>query len=109
MCGPGRQRTEMNNAMKLVKFSLLLLVGVLSAQGAPQSFSYTDLIHRLTDLEYLATLPAEGEQCAQWSSYDRKSRYDSATGKYVNWDANGDGDGFIRKEGEQFVFAEMKG
>src|SRR5436190_20971094 len=109
MRGPGRQGTQMNPAMKLMKYFLLLFLGVLSAPAAPHSLSYTDLIHRLTDLEYLATLPADGDQCAQWSSYDRKSRYDSATGKYENWDANGDGDGFIRKEGDQFVFAEMRG
>jgi len=71
--------------------------------------TYVDLIHRLTDLERLATLPAPGETCAQWSSYDRDSRYDEASGRYVGWDANGDGDGFVRKEGDQFVFAEMEG
>ena len=48
-------------------------------------------------------------QCAQWSSYDRASKYDEATGKYVNWDANGDGGGIIRREGEQVVMAEMEG
>ena len=46
---------------------------------------------------------------SQWSSYDRASRYDSQTGKYVHWDANGDGNGIIRKEGDQIVMAEMKG
>jgi Protein of unknown function (DUF2961) len=79
---------------------------VLTAQT---QFSYVDLVKRLTDLEHLAVLPAEGEQCAQWSSYDRRSRYDESAGKYIGWDANGDGDGIIRKEGGQLVFAEMKG
>ncbi|HVM48316.1 MAG TPA: DUF2961 domain-containing protein [Candidatus Acidoferrum sp.] len=64
---------------------------------------------RLTDLSCLATLPAAGDQCAQWSSYDRHSRYDEATGKYIDWDANGDGDGIIRKEGNLLVLAEMQG
>jgi Protein of unknown function (DUF2961) len=85
---------------------------VLLAAGAgfaQQRFSYTDLAGRLTDLEYLATIPAPGDQCAQFSSYDRASRYDSATGKYLNWDANGDGEGIIRKEGNQMVLAEMQG
>ena len=45
----------------------------------------------------------------QWSSYDRKSRYDAAQEKYIGWDANGDGDGIIRKEGDKLVFAEMQG
>ncbi len=77
--------------------------------AAEQSFSYVDLIHRLTDLEYLATLPTPGDQCAQWSSYDRKSRYDTASGNYIGWDANADGDGIIGKEGDKLVFAEMQG
>ena len=71
--------------------------------------TYVDLVKRLTDLEYLATVPAPGEQCAQWSSYDRRSRYDAATGKYVGWDANGDGNGIIRKEDGKLVLAEMEG
>ena len=77
--------------------------------AAEPGLTYADLIRRLTDLEQLATLPAPGEQCAQWSSYDRRSRYDAATGKYVDWDANGDGDGIIRKEDNKLVLAEMAG
>ncbi len=84
-------------------------VGCGTSRAADQSLSYIDLVHRLTDLEHLATVPAPGEQCAQFSSYDRKSRYDTATGKYVNWDANGDNNGIIRKEGDKEVFAEMEG
>jgi len=86
---------------------LVLVCGPLRA--AQQELTYVDLVKRLTDLEHLATVPAAGEQCAQWSSYDRASRYDAATGKYVNWDANGDGDGIIRKEDGKLVFAEMEG
>lgn len=91
----------------------LLLTGLVSI-AAPltstaESLTYVDLVRRLTDLERLAQLPAEGERCAQWSSYDRASTYDAATGKYLAWDANGDGDGYIRKEGDHFVFAEMDG
>jgi len=76
---------------------------------AAETFTYTDLVRRLTDLERLAVLPDAGEHCAQWSSYDRASKYDATSGKYVAWDANGDGDGFIRKEGNQMVMAEMEG
>ena len=86
-----------------------MLFTSLYLHGADQNLNYIDLIHRLTDLEYLATLPQRGDHCALFSSYDRKSQYDSATGKYVNWDANGDGDGIIRKEGNKLVLAEMKG
>ena len=80
----------------------------VSAAGA-QKLSYVDLVKRITDLEYVATLPLPGDQCAQWSSYDRKSRYDAASDKYINWDANGDGNGIIRKEGDEEVMAEMEG
>jgi len=93
------------------KLTILILVSLVggSLWGADQKLTYVDLVKRLTDLEYLATLPAAGDHCAQWSSYDRASRYDAASGKYVNWDANGDGDGIIRKEGDKLVFAEMQG
>jgi len=80
-----------------------------SGASAQQEFTYVDLVKRLTDLEYLATLPEPGERTEQWSSYDRASKFNEVTGKYVAWDANHDGDGIIRKEGDQLVFAEMEG
>jgi len=76
---------------------------------AAESLTYVDLVGRLTDMEHLSTLPASGEKCVQWSSYDRRSKYDSASGKYIGWSANGDGDGIIRKEGDRQVFAEIEG
>jgi hypothetical protein len=89
---------------------LVCSTGLLTASAADApKLSYVDLVHRITDLEYLATLPMPGDQCAQWSSYDRKSRYDAASDKYINWDANGDGNGVIRREGNQEVMAEMEG
>ena len=84
------------------------LLGAQVGRAAP-ALSYQDLARRLTDLERLAALPAPGERCKQWSSYDRRSRYDEKTGKYVYWHANGDGNGFIRKEGDALVLAEMDG
>ena len=57
---------------------------------AGEKLTYIDLINRLTDLERLATLPCPGEECAQWSSYDRASKYDHASCKYIDWSANGD-------------------
>ncbi|MHC4543881.1 MAG: glycoside hydrolase family 172 protein, partial [Planctomycetota bacterium] len=77
--------------------------------GSGEKLAYIDLINRLTDLEQLAILPTPGEKCQQWSSYDRASKYDKASGKYVGWFANGDGNGIIRKEGDTQVFAEMEG
>ncbi|MBI5093474.1 MAG: DUF2961 domain-containing protein [Candidatus Hydrogenedentes bacterium] len=90
--------------------TLMAIVAVLCPMaGAQGTITYADLARRLTDVEYLATLPAPGETCAQWSSYDRASRYDEKTGKYVAWDANGDGQGFVREENGQIVMAEMEG
>jgi hypothetical protein len=87
----------------------------LTAAVVPERLTYIDLINRLTDLEHLAALPAPGEKCAQWSSYDRASKYDEASGKYIEWAANGDNDGIIRevvravREPPLLVFAEMEG
>jgi hypothetical protein len=88
---------------------LIWITAALPLASAQQTFTYAELTSRLTDLEHLATLPAPGETTRQWSSYDRASKYDAQTGKYVHWDANGDGGGIIRKEGNQAVFAEMEG
>ena len=90
----------------------IVLSLVSGCSAAQQELTYIDLIERLTDLEYPATLPASDELCKQWSSYDRSSYYDEETGKYVNWEANGDGfggKGWIRKEDDQLVLAEMEG
>ena len=84
--------------MKKLITGLITLATCLPLSAAEQKLTYVDLVNRLTDLEHLATVPAPGEQCVQASSYDRKSSYDAATGKYAGWDANGDGDGIIRKE-----------
>ncbi len=98
---PGLRQTA---ALAVMTF----LLGV-SAAPAAETLTYSDLVGRLTDLEHLARLPAPGEFCAQWSSYDRASTYDAVADKYIGWDANGDGDGIIRKEGDKLVLAEMRG
>ncbi|MCL6519408.1 MAG: DUF2961 domain-containing protein [Armatimonadetes bacterium] len=95
-----------------MKRTLLICIFALVACNLAytgQTLTYLDLVSRLTDLEHLATLPPPGEKCAQWSSYDRASYYDEKTGKYVGWDANGDGNGVIRVEDDHFVVAEIEG
>lgn len=82
-------------------------LGLMTAGAA--DLTYADLVGRLTDLEHLATRPVPGEQCRQWSSYDRASRVDEVTGRYLGWDANGDGEGILRREGGRLVLAEMSG
>lgn len=97
---------------RILRGTIVVLAVVCCAQAAfaqKNSYTYADLVGRLVDLEHLAVLPQQGETCAQWSSWDRASKYDQATGKYVRWDANGDGQGIIRREGEQVVMAEMEG
>ena len=89
---------------------LIALVALMAALPcAAKTLTYVDLVNRLTDLEGLSVLPVPGETCAQASSYDRASYYDEKTGKYVGWDANGDGGGIIRKEGNSSVIAELQG
>ena len=95
--------------MRMVWVLIAIAAMMMVLPCAAEQLTDVDLIGRLTDLEGLATLPAQGETCAQWSSYDRASYYDAAAGKYVGWDANGDGGGIIRKEGDSSVFAEMEG
>lgn len=95
--------------MRKIWLMALALVAVSAVQASAVNLTYVDLVNRLTDLEGLAVLPEEGEICAQWSSWDRASQYDEATGKYVHWDANGDGGGIIRKEGDLSVMAEIEG
>ncbi len=84
-------------------------VTLACAGRAADTLTYADLIARMTRPELLAVLPPAGEMSAQCSSYDRASTYDAAAGAYVNWDANGDGDGIIRTEGDSVVMAEMQG
>jgi hypothetical protein len=95
--------------MKRATLAVTATVILAWTATAEQRLTYADLVRRLTDLDHLATLPEPGETTRQWSSYDRASRYDEATGKYIRWDANGDNAGIIRKEGDTEVFAEMEG
>ncbi len=99
----------MSTIRSTVVVASLAWLALAPGARAEETLRYADLVHRMTDLSHLAVLPAAGETCAQWSSYDRASQYDAKTGKYVHWDANGDGGGIIRSEGDQVVMAEMKG
>ncbi len=93
----------------LIGCILAFSLSATAQTAGPLKLTYIDLVNRLTDLEYPATLPAPGEKCLQWASWDRASKYDEATGQYIKWDANGDGNGIIRKEGDELVFAEIEG
>ncbi len=88
------------NAVCLILFSLT---------ARAETYRYADLVNRMTDLHQLAQLPLPGEKTALASSYDRTSQYDAAADKYVGWSANGDGTGFIRKEGDDWVLMDVQG
>jgi len=87
----------------------LLALGNCATSQAGEALTHADLVRQMIDLERLAVLPQPGERNAMWASNDRRSRYDEAAGKYVHWHANGDGTGWIRKEGDAIVMAEMQG
>jgi len=96
-------------ALAFVSFLILIACAWPGPAAAEETLSYVDLVRRMTDLERLAELPAAGERNAMCSSYDRRSRYDAQSGRYVEWFANNDGPQFIRTEGSAVVLAEMEG
>lgn len=86
------------------------VAAVTALLKTPAALSYADLVGTLTNLEHLAELPMQGETSAEWTSWDRASTYNFADGEYVNWGANDDGVGFIRKQSDGgMVMAEMTG
>lgn len=92
--------------------TLRIWVGVVlaAAAAARADRDYAFFLERVIDLDHLPVLE-EGVRCAQFSSYNRASRYDEATGKYVNWEANADSGKYLRIDSEtgEAVMAEMQG
>ena len=98
-----------NSILSKHLFFIVLFTTYLLPAVSQQSLSYIDLVKRLYDLEHITTPPAMGEMSGNFSSYDRRSRYDSGTDTYIAWGANGDGSGYIRKEGDNIVVFEKDG
>jgi hypothetical protein len=90
-------------------FMLATICSFFTPGVAQVTFTYSNLVERLYDLEYLATVPDLGEYSGNFSSYDRNSVYDEASNTYMQWSANNDGSGYIRKEGEDIVIFEKDG
>jgi hypothetical protein len=92
---------------------LLLLAAALVVPLRAETLTYPDLVDRLYDLQHLATPPGPGEKGELASSYDRASKYDAATDKYLNWGANGDGnfggDQNRTMEGDKVVLMDVQG
>ncbi|MDP6438827.1 MAG: DUF2961 domain-containing protein, partial [Candidatus Brocadiia bacterium] len=95
--------------MKRILLASMLLVLPIAAAAESRELTYVDLVNRMIDIERLAVPPQPGDRSEQWSSYDRKSRYDPETDSYIQWAANDDGTGFVRKEGDLYVLAEIGG
>ena len=80
-----------------------------ASMAEQRTLEYAEIVSRITDLDTLTAAPLDGEKSGSATSHDRRSAYDESEGKYVNWHANDDGDGFIRKEGEDIIMADLKG
>jgi hypothetical protein len=80
-----------------------------SLAGRADTYTYPQLVDRLTDMQALAKLPPPGEKMLLASSYDRSSQYDATQDKYLNWNANADGSGIVRKEGDDSVLMDVQG
>ena len=95
--------------MRYLLSLLVLFCATVSLQAA-ENYKYADLVGLLTNLERLAEPPVSGEIAGQQTSYDRASKYDEATDKYIAWDANGDGEGVIETYPDGSVLmADIKG
>jgi hypothetical protein len=92
-----------------VAASLLALMFAATPVRAATTYTYPELVQRVTDLERLAELPPPGESTALASSYDRRRSYDAVHDKYVAWTVNSDGNGVVRNEGTLAVLADLKG
>jgi len=90
---------------------LFLSIGFifLSPDVRADTYTYPQLVKRMTDLQALAKLPPPGEKTSLASSYDRASQYDPKTDTYTNWGANNDGGGIIRKDGDDRVLMDVQG
>jgi len=94
---------------KTIFLFVLITFSLSRAQTKIDTLNYLKLINRISDLEYLATIPKEKELSGSFSSYDRRSIYDNNNQKYIDWHANSDGRGYIRKEGDDIVVFEKNG
>ena len=95
----------------MFKRSLLLIATLVWPAGPAwaDAYTYPQLVDRMTNLQELAKLPSPGEKTMLASSHDRGSQYDAATDKYIYWDANGDGGGVDREEGQASVLIDIQG
>ena len=94
------------NSLTVRMMALVALLSIVNIAAAGEKLSYVDLVERMHDMKRLSTTPVPGEKGGCFSSWDRGARYDEASGKYVNWFANGDGRGFMDRN---FKMMELDG
>ena len=107
--GLNNEEHSMMTMIRSLILSLALIWVFFSNPSQADTYTYPQLVKRMTDLPALAQLPPPGEKTALASSYDRASQYDAATDKYIKWGANADGQGIIRQEGDESVFMDVQG
>jgi hypothetical protein len=95
--------------MKKLSLNFLLLIQTIFVFSNQNHLNFKQIVNRYVDLIRLTEQPEIGEKSYMISSYDRRSQYDSKEDKYVNWQANKDGDGFVRKDGDDYILAHIKG
>ena len=93
---------------------MLGLDKLILSEPAPEDttyYTYEDIVNQMLDLEHIALLPTPGEKGAEWSAWDRASRYNETTGTYSNWGANADWTGYIEQVGgtDRYLIADMEG
>ena len=97
-------------ALLYSRLPLWVAVALFSLQGVrADSYTYPQLVARLTNLQRLAELPPPGETVSLASGYNRSSRYDEVHDQYMNWEAKNDGTGVVRQEGDESVLADLQG
>jgi len=105
----------MNTRRTLIFLACLGTLLALTCFGASllsakhKTYTYAQLVGRLTDLKALAVPPVPGEKAGLASSYDRLSQYGVKDAKHIDWDAKSDNYGMGRKSGDTAVHAESKG
>jgi len=93
-------------------FIVAVLCALSTASPRAAEVTFESLVNEMTDLDALASFPEPAFDCAQFSSYDRRST-DPAVLTDENWFANGDRGQHIRKEtrngADEWVMADAEG
>ncbi|MGM9637943.1 MAG: DUF2961 domain-containing protein [Eubacteriales bacterium] len=105
-----RRAADLNGDGKIDTEDRKMLDEKIKENSDAAYLSYTDVVQMMTDLRGLADPVLEGENAAESTSYDRRSCYDEATDKYIQWDANDDwGTSFERTEDGGVILADLEG